>query len=649
MLIVIMEDILIGILTPVFSSPFVEPGINPEKELKIPQNIKYLGLLLIEAALLLGVSNISFINISIDKFLACTGILLLTRHFGAGAGAGAGAVAGMAVSSGGANLFPEYTGLYAVSGMIAGMLQKSKIAAALSFIVTHIIFFLFSDNMIIDWPELLLAAAVFFIVPDIKEGRLAIIKNRIKGGMFESDEMKRVKRNISEKLRDVSKALHKLGHVVEKQITSNASDDLNEECKTIIGQLTDQVCCRCNKSLSCWEKKLFYTYNVMCKIIDFIQKGETYPSGEALNELKHFCVKSEAIVDALSRIIEIKKVERIWREYATETKYVVSEQIYSLSGILTRISSELFNDEEFFGEEEKKICTMLRRQGYSAVEAEVKKGNARFTAEIYLEGCKGYKNCRKEMENIVSQALGVKMQLEEEDCKGRGKEECLLFFKEKENLNVTTGIARLKKNNSGISGDSFTFLKTKDGKYIVAVSDGMGSGIEANKLSETAIGLFEQLLDCGLSVRLSLSLVNMMLTVRNPEQYATMDISAIDLYTGETEFYKMGAMPTIIINERNMDMIQANNLPAGLHKENPLKSYRRKVGDGEFIIMMTDGVYENIGNGDADSMLKAVLGGINTLNPQELAEHMLKNVCTSNENVPDDMTVLVAKLWKRAG
>jgi len=161
--------------------------------------------------------------------------------------------------------------------------------------------------------------------------------------------------------------------------------------------------------------------------------------------------------------------------------------------------------------------------------------------------------------------------------------------------------------------------------------------------------LFEQLLDCGLSVRLSLNLVNMMLSVRNPEQYATMDISAIDLYTGETEFYKMGAVPTLIINERNMDMVQVNNLPAGLHKENHLQPYRRKIGDGEFIIMMTDGVYENISNGDTGNMIEAVLDGIKTLNPQEMAEHMLENICSANENVPDDMTVLVAKLWKKAG
>ena len=649
-LIVIMEVILISVLTPIFSSILVESDISGEKELKAQKNIKYLGLLVMGAAILLGVADISFMNISFDKLIACLGILVLTRNFGPGAGAGAGAVAGMAISSGGEGVFSAYTGLYAVSGMITGMLQKSKIASAMSFILTHLIFFLLSDDIAIAWPELFLAAILFFLLPDIKEGKLTVIKSMIDGETVESDKMNRVRRTLSGKLQDISKALYKLGHSVEKQISCENVEDFNEECKGIIEQLTGQVCSQCNKSLTCWETRLFYTYKVMCKTVDSLQRDEKFSPVATKNDLKQFCIMPEIIIDTLSRIIEIKRVERIWQRTVVESRNVIPEQIYSLSEIMSMISSELFNEEIYYGEEEKKIGTMLRKQGYPAIRTEVKKSmSSRFTSEICLQNCAGRKNCFKEVEGIVSQVLGVKMQLEEGDCKSRGREDCTLFLKEKENLNVTTGIARLKKKKANISGDSFTFLKTKEGKYVVAVSDGMGSGKEANELSETAIGLFEQLLDCGLSIRLSLNLVNMMMTVRNPEQYATMDISAIDLYNGDTEFYKMGAMPTLIVNERNMDLVEINNLPAGLHKENPIRFHKKKVTDGEFIVMMTDGVYENLCNGDTENMLNAVLNGKSTLNPQELAERMLEKVCTLSEDAPDDMTVLVTKLWKRAG
>ena len=205
--------------------------------------------------------------------------------------------------------------------------------------------------------------------------------------------------------------------------------------------------------------------------------------------------------------------------------------------------------------------------------------------------------------------------------------------------------SRLKKDKVSVSGYSFTFLKTQEGKYIFSIIYLIGSGREANRLSETAIGLLEQLLNCGLSIRLALSFVNMMFAVKNEEKYATMDISAIDLYTGETEFYKMGAMPSLIINDRNL-IYPVNNLPAGL----PAKTHpadKRKI-TMEFIIMMTDGVYDRLGGGDEVTARK-VTKRKNTLNPQEMADQLLQSACRDTTDVSDDMTVLVAKLWKKAG
>jgi len=240
------------------------------------------------------------------------------------------------------------------------------------------------------------------------------------------------------------------------------------------------------------------------------------------------------------------------------------------------------------------------------------------------------------------------MRVEEGECKDREKENCLLFLKEKEVFGVTTGIARVKKDKSGVSGDSFTFLKTRDGEYVVAISDGMGSGSEANRLSETTIGLLEQLIDCGLSIRDSLRMVNIMMSM-NPEKYSTVDITVIDLYSGNTEFYKMGAVPSIIMNGKDIELIQTDNLPAGFLTESSVQPEKRKISDGEFIIMMTDGLYEHLNGPNGESMIKKAVVRENTLNPQEFAEHLLEKACSDKKAITDDMTVIVAKLWRKAG
>jgi stage II sporulation protein E len=64
--------------------------------------------------------------------------------------------------------------------------------------------------------------------------------------------------------------------------------------------------------------------------------------------------------------------------------------------------------------------------------------------------------------------------------------------------------------------------------------------------------------------------------------------------------------------------------------------------------MMTDGAYDRLSNGNEKTLLEKVINLKSTLNPQELAEHLLKNACESADDVSDDMTVLVAKLWRKA-
>lgn len=92
-----------------------------------------------------------------------------------------------------------------------------------------------------------------------------------------------------------------------------------------------------------------------------------------------------------------------------------------------------------------------------------------------------------------------------------------------------------------------------------------------------------------------------------------------------------------------------NNLPAGLHRGDFIQCERKKLSDGEFIIMMSDGVYDRLNEGLGNKILEKVLNTKSTLNPQEMAENLLEKACSQSEDISDDMTVLVAKVWRKAG
>ena len=648
LLILLMEVAVISIVTSLFSITL--QGQDPSFRDKYigQKNMEYFGLLVMGGAFLLGVSGIRFPGVSLDRIMAGVGLLMLTRHFGPGFGACAGAVAGLSLSAAYPESLPSLIGIYAISGMTSGMLQKSKFASAASFLMVQILFLVTAKEVYLALPDMILPVLLFLLIPDLRAGKLYAIRRFIAGEAAETRKMDKVRRKVSERLENMSVALCKLGHTVDRQL-KNHSETRNEIAGSIIEQLTQQVCSFCGKSSTCWETKLFFTFKTVNTLIDTLQKHHADPGHEAEQELNRFCVKSGSVIDTLLRIIEIKRVDRVWQKAVAETQSAIPGQIFSVSEILGKISKELLQDIESFEEEEEKIAGMLRKNSFPVYDLEVKRSpNGKFSAVISLEECKRFHNCPAEIADIVSQVLGVQMLAEERNCNNCSGS-CTIMVKEKEVMGITTGVARLKKNKASVSGDSFTFLKTREGKYIAAVSDGMGSGREANRLSETAVGLFEQLLDCGLSIRLALALVNMMIEISSPEKYATMDISSIDLYTGETEFYKMGAMPSLIINNRDLDYIQINNLPAGLHQENSISYEKRRIADGEFIVMMTDGAFDSLSNGNEKTLLEKVVNLKNTLNPQELAEHLLKNACENVNEVSDDMTVLVAKLWRKAG
>ena len=64
--------------------------------------------------------------------------------------------------------------------------------------------------------------------------------------------------------------------------------------------------------------------------------------------------------------------------------------------------------------------------------------------------------------------------------------------------------------------------------------------------------------------------------------------------------------------------------------------------------MMTDGVLDALPVAEQDVILSTIIGGSDLGNPRELAQHILKQVMNWTGEAPqDDMTVLVAGVWRR--
>ena len=73
-----------------------------------------------------------------------------------------------------------------------------------------------------------------------------------------------------------------------------------------------------------------------------------------------------------------------------------------------------------------------------------------------------------------------------------------------------------------------------------------------------------------------------------------------------------------------------------------------QIEDGDFVIMVTDGVMEHLHVKDACETMQEIIRGIDTVNPAEFSRDILEQVLLfTGGRVRDDMTVLTAEIWSR--
>lgn len=211
---------------------------------------------------------------------------------------------------------------------------------------------------------------------------------------------------------------------------------------------------------------------------------------------------------------------------------------------------------------------------------------------------------------------------------------------------LQTGVARAVKETEKLSGDSYGFCEDEKGRFAILLSDGMGSGDKAMADSELVIELSEKFLEAGYPLEKTMKLINSALVsgIEN-KNMSTLDICDINLHTGDCSFAKVGATVSFIKRDNFVDKIVAGNLPLGIFVDMEPDIIRRSLTSGDYIIMLSDGVLEGLGQVIGEDGLYDFLCAMDSLPAKEMANHLLNYVIrVCNGKIRDDMTILVAKV-----
>ena len=99
-----------------------------------------------------------------------------------------------------------------------------------------------------------------------------------------------------------------------------------------------------------------------------------------------------------------------------------------------------------------------------------------------------------------------------------------------------------------------------------------------------------------------------------------------------------------------MEALRSTSLPMGGDASPDIESTSKKLYDGDYVIMMSDGIVESAARQNKEDVIGKIILEMDSLKPQDMADEILqKTLMELGEEKEDDMTVMVAGVWSYAG
>ncbi|ERI91473.1 stage II sporulation protein E [Clostridiales bacterium oral taxon 876 str. F0540] len=595
-----------------------------------------------------GTWGVSIYGVSIRNILALVFILIVSYVKGSTVGAASGVAMGVIIGICSNNL-PLYISVYGLCGLIGGLFRNSgKLLTMLSYIVAFAIIKIYS-NIQGEFKiiEVLISGAAFFLIPLKFYNRLTLeLDFHKKQDYISGNYVDKIKGILVNRLDSFSDVLTNMSTILEN-LAENDKLVMKNKSAALIENLADRVCSNCNMKSMCWNREAYYTYNAFGELIQNYQERKQ----EMPEELDRKCVKRTILTKNTEEIVNNYVINEMWRKRLSEGRELLSSQISNMASSVSEIIDEFNANIKIDVEAENNIRRILDRNRikYNDVFCLCNKNN-RLVIKVKMHSCSGTQLCIKEVLPLISQALHKNMCVSDEGCNiDINDSTCTVTFEEAPKFHVASHAIRLCKEGENYSGDSYTFGKLSDGTYMTIISDGMGSGPQAEQESNAAVELIEKFAHTGFNKITAINTVNSIMTLKfsADEKFSTVDLSSLDLYTGEAEFMKVGAVASFIKSGNKVEVIKSKTLPMGVLDKVDVDIIKRKVKNGDIIIMLTDGMldYNNEAAGKVDWVVD-FLENSNCVNPKDLVEQLVEKAKElGGGKAKDDMTVVVSKVY----
>lgn len=571
---------------------------------------------------------------------------------------------------------PMLIGAFALSGMIAGVLNKfGKVGVVVGFLLGNIILTtVVNGNVaeIIYIKEILIASIGLLLVPKNLEISITDLVGKTKFLPVSKERMLEENEDTIYKLNSVSETISEISKSYGEAAITTVEDEEIEKIKakqkeTFIDEVLDEMENETNNML--YEDIVNIDNGILSDIYNCIQEKEnlhvqdiieifeehnSFIAGFNDEDIREHVEKDVLqVVKIANNATKINKLNYAWNKRVEDNKKTISIGLDGVSKVISDVAENISKrNNAKFEKEKEEIEILLLQKNIGIYDINItKQKNGKMVVGLYTKAKEDLTDevaKIQKIEAILTKVFNEKMVMLSQKNQMCGKEDKVLqTYVSEDKLTISVGIATKTKDNSEVSGDNVLKLMLADGKMLLALSDGMGSGREASKSSQTAIKMIKRLIGSGFEKETALELINTSIAMKaKDEVFATLDISILDLYSGNIEVLKNGACPTFIKRGKDIKVIHAISLPAGILNSIDSVVFDADIKTGDIIVMCTDGIID--ANREAINKEEAFmqfLQNINIENPQKIADIIVKEcIDYGYGKANDDMTVIVAKI-----
>ncbi|MBR7100000.1 MAG: SpoIIE family protein phosphatase [Clostridia bacterium] len=356
--------------------------------------------------------------------------------------------------------------------------------------------------------------------------------------------------------------------------------------------------------------------------------------------LSSHCVNAGGVLFCLNQQLAEYRKYMLEAENAQSGRRLMASQAQGISELLKNIALEQSQALNVYDEKEKQLSAALAKRGVVCSEILIYGEEENIAVNLTVFGkCENAKIVK-----AASEVLGMPLLTGEKLVLSSDK--FCYTLRKKPNFDAAFGVASMKKYGESESGDTHSVIRIDEKHFLCALSDGMGSGQNARRISESALSLLESFYRAGMPGSIVLSTVNKLLTFNREESFACIDLAAVDLDSGRADVVKIGSPLGFIFSEGAIRVLEGEGLPMGMLEDLRPTTLSVQLQENDILVFLSDGVTDAFGS---SSDLFDYLKTLNPLNPQALADDIVKTaVRRTGGRAKDDMTALAVRIFQAA-